>query len=223
MSFQPLPTPFLAALETAAAGHRGVVEIGCGDGDFLRLLRPRCPGIIGVDRVRPSETTTAVVGDALAPPLRPGCCDLVIAANLVRHLVPRQRRCGFLATWAGLLGPGGSLFVFEDAPRRSGGPEGNYGRLQDLLARLAPDQRGGLLDRAALLQRLPALGLTATASGDGRNTWPLDAAVVLEFLERGRPRVGGEVAQLMARIARQGIACGPYWWVRIERREDGGS
>jgi hypothetical protein len=146
----------------------------------------------------------------------------VIAANLVRHLVPRQRRCGFLATWVELLRPGGSLFVFEDAPRPARGPEGNYGRLQQLLARLAPEQRGALLDRAALLRRLPALGLAAAASGDGHNTWPLDAAAVLALLGTGRPQAGGEVADLMARIARDGIACGPYWWARVVRREDGG-
>ena len=110
--------------------------------------------------------------------------------------------------------------VFEDAPRGGPGPAGNYGRLQTLLARVAPDRRGPLLGRDVFVQRAAALGLLVTGGGTWPNTWPLDARAVLAMLARGRPEPDGEVARLMRANGRDGIACGPAWWARLQR-EDG--
>ena len=139
MPFAPLPAEFLSIVQKLANRPHVAVDLGCGDGAFAALPGVRPLRFVGVDRLGPPAAAPAVVGDALAPPLRPGGCDLVLAANLVHHLAPRRADFSFLRVWADLLNPHGALFVFEDAPRGPDGPAGNYGRLQDFLAAVAPD------------------------------------------------------------------------------------
>ncbi len=221
MPFSPLPGPFLDEAGALALRPHVAVELGCGAGDFGAVLASTGLSVIGLDAGRPLPAgRPAVLGDALRPPLAPGSCDLLIAANLVRHLVPRRRELEFLVGWVGLLRPGGALYVFEDEPRGGPGPEGNYGRLQTLLARVAPQSRGPLLGRDVFAQRAAALGLRIADGGTWPNTWPLDARAVLTMLAAGRPEPNGEVARLMRSIGREGIACGTAWWARLQR-EDG--
>lgn len=221
MPFSPLPGPFLHEAGVLALGPHVAVEFGCGAGDFGAVLASTGLNVFGLDRGRPLPADRPVVlGDALSPPLVPGSCDLVIAANLVRHLAPRRRDLAFLTGWTHLLRPGGALYVFEDEPRGGPGPAGNYGRLQALLAKVAPDRRGPLLELDDFAQKAAALGLRVADSGTWNNTWPLDARAVLTMLASGRPEPGGDVARLMRAIGRDGIACGPAWWARLQR-EDG--
>ncbi|HPF70402.1 MAG TPA: class I SAM-dependent methyltransferase [Candidatus Krumholzibacteria bacterium] len=217
MPFRPLPGPFLDEVGAVASRPHVAVDLGCGDGALGRLLTGTGLALVGLDLVaEPGALRPLVVGDALRPPLLPGSCDLVLAANLVRHLAPRHRDLGFLSGWLRLLRPGGALYVFEDAPRRAGGPAGHYGRLQDLLARLVPDQRGPLLDLGRFSARARRLG-AVVASGTFTNSQPLDADAVLALLARGRPRPGDDVDTLMKAIAADGLACGPAWWARLGR------
>ena len=221
MPFSPLPGPFLDEAGALALRPHVAVDLGCGAGDFAAVLAGAGLGVIGLDRSRPLPADRpAVLGDVLCPPLAPGSCDLLIAANLVRHLVPRRRDLAFLTGWTGLLRPGGALYVFEDEPRGGPGPAGNYGRLQALLAKVAPDVRGPLLGRDVFMQKAAALRLRVTESGTWNNTWPLDARAVLTMLASGRPEPGGDVARLMRAIGRDGIACGPAWWARLQPEEE---
>jgi len=219
MSFTPLPGPFLDEAGAVARRDHAVVELGSGDGALTRQLAELGLRVTALDRLRPlPPRVPGVVGDALAPPLAPGACDLVVAGNLVRHLAPRRPGLEFLADWAALLRPGGGLYLLEDAPRPPRGPEGHYGHLHDLLARLAPDARGPLLARERVQERVAGLGLTARG-GTWENHWPLDRDRVLALLAGGRPAPGGEVAALAAAIADDGIACGPAWWLRVARED----
>ena len=220
MPFSPLPCPFLDEAGALALRPHVAVELGCGAGDFGAVLASTGLKVLGLDTGRPlPPDRPAVLGDALRPPLLPGSCDLLIAANLVRHLAPRRPELDFLAAWIGLLRPGGALYVFEDEPRGGPGPAGNYGRLQTLLAKVAPDGRGPLLGRDVFVQKATALQLTVADSGTWTNTWPLDARAVLTMLASGRPEPGGDVARLMRAIGRDGIACGPAWWARLQRED----
>ena len=97
-----------------------------------------------------------MVGDALEPPISAGACDLVVASNLVRHLLAVTGHLRFLGSWLALLKPGGSLFVFEDEPATEEGPAGNYRDLQEFLSRLVPEARGPLLARRDFLDRAAA-------------------------------------------------------------------
>ena len=140
MPFCPLPATFLDDL--TRAGDRGVLELGCAEGGFTRLLREQGASVVTLDRRR---SAAAVVGDALAPPLRAGSFPVVVAANLLRHLwrrvdpehgprgLARPRRARRLP-----LHPGGRAGQGAAAVR-------NYRDLQAFLARLHDLQRGPLL------------------------------------------------------------------------------
>ncbi|MBE0567101.1 MAG: methyltransferase domain-containing protein [Krumholzibacteria bacterium] len=219
MPFAPLPGPFLDEAGALASRPHTVLELGCGGGGLTGILRRLGLQVVALDRVRPlPQGEAALLGDALAPPVRTGACDLVVAANLLRHLAARRRIRDVLAPWTGLLRPGAALYLFEDAPRPARGPAGNYGRLHGLLHRLDPATRGPLLEVAPCLEAARELGLRAD-SGQWTNTWPVDPAAVLAMLRSGRPRVGGEVDDLIAGIEREGIVCGPAWWMRARQDE----
>ncbi len=219
MSFSPLPGPFLHEAGAVASRDHTAIELGAGDGALTGVLAGLGLRVTALDRRRPLPPGgPGLVGDALAPPLATGCCDLVVAANLLRHLAPRRPRLDFLADWVALLKPGGGLYLLEDAPRPATGPAGNYGRLQVLLAQLAPEARGPLLPAAGVWERIGRLGLKAQG-GTWENRWALDRDRVLELLAGGRPAPGSEVAALIAAIADEGIACGPAWWLRVARED----
>jgi SAM-dependent methyltransferase len=214
MSFAPLPTILtrtLADLDPAAAA---VVELGCGEGRLLRALAPCGVPVVGLDRAPPGTgAAAAVVGDATRPPLKPASWDLVLAANLVRHLVPSRPRLDFLAVWTGLLRPGGRLIILEDepCPRPKGAVA--YRRLQEFLSRVMPAGRGPLLGLGAFRDLLARSGTGGEWTfGGGTNRYPLDADAVVAMLRGGDPEPGGEADRLAERIARDGLDPGRYWW-----------
>jgi SAM-dependent methyltransferase len=214
MSFAPLPKILrdrLAGLDPATAV---VVELGCGDGRFARELRPLGVPVVGLDRGAPGTgVEAALTADALRPPLRPASCDLVIAANLVRHLADAHPRLEFLPVWAGLLRPGGSLFILEDEPSRRPRGAVAYRLLQDFLARVVPGGRGPLLGLGDFRDRLAAAGLGgAWEFGGDVNRYPLDGAAAAAMLRGADLDPDGEAARLADRIARDGLDPGRYWW-----------
>jgi len=211
MPFCPLPATFLDDLQRT----RGpVLELGSGDGTFTSLLRQAGHEPVTLDRN--PLATARIRGDALQPPLR-ACFDLVVAANLVRHLWPRLREQG-PRCWRDLLVPGGTLWILEDEPLADPLPARNYRDLQALLAQLVPAGRQPLLGWAEFQNHRRAWNWDGRWD-DGRqeNTWPLDPAAVNAWLAPGVQEPGGEAARLTASIAAHGLSCGQCWWSRWER------
>lgn len=216
MSFDPVPATITELCRRAPASWRAL-ELGCGDGWLRAHVRAAGVWCAGLDSApRGLAAAVDVRGDARRPPLRARSLDLVLAANLVRHLVPGDPELCFLDAWLDLLRPGGSVFVLEDEPS-PGAAAANHRDLQAFLARVAPTGRGPLLARDAFLGTLPArLRERVAAGGTTANRWPLDAAAALAMLESGRPRPGGEADRLASAIRRHGLRCGRMWWLRLQ-------
>jgi SAM-dependent methyltransferase len=216
MPFDPLPESLSELCRPPFAADFRAVELGCGDGRLLGLLRRKGLPCTGLDRLpRAAGSMADVVGDACRPPFLPGSIDLLVAGNFVRHLLPRRPDGAFLREWLGLLRPGGSLFVLEDEPG-GGAAAANYRDLQAFLARLDPLGRGPLVSADAFRQALPPdLAATVRDGGVMDNRWPLDAAAVMTMLASGRPAPGRTAARLLAAIGANGVAYGRQWWCRL--------
>lgn len=215
MPFDPVPETITEICRAAPDGFRAV-ELGCGDGALRDRLRRGGAWCAGLDLApRALARGVDVRGDARRPPLRAASLDLVLAANLARHLVPADPGLRFLDAWLGLLKPGGSVVLLEDEPTDEPAAA-NHRDLQAFLARLAPAGRGPLVARDAFLGALPAHLASRVAGGAvAANARRLDAGAVLAMLERGRPQPGGEAARLVTSIRRHGLACGRMWWLRL--------
>jgi SAM-dependent methyltransferase len=210
MPFCPLPATFLDDL--TRAGDHGVLELGCAEGGFTRIMRERGASVVTLDRRR---SAAAVVGDALAPPLRAGAFPVVVAANLLRHLWRRVDPEQGPRAWRDLVAPGGCLYILEDEPARTPRSVRNYRDLQAFLARLHDLQRGPLLPSdafAAARRRWNWPG--RWQDGSAPNTWPADAAVVSALLAGERLEAGSEADRLRRAIERDGLSYGSYWWSR---------
>jgi len=218
MPFSPLPATFLDDLARRAPD--GVLELGCGDGTFTRLLRERGVEPMTLDHHRPPlARAVRVVGDALAPPLRPRRFGLVVAPNLLRHVWPQVATRG-PEVWRDLLAPGGILYILEDEPLAHPPAARNYRDLQALLARIDPAGRRPLLARRifeAASRRWNWPGAWRTEQAD--NAWPVAADTVLGWLG-GRDRVPGSEADRMHwAIVDAGLSYGKMWWARWGREE----
>ena len=229
MPFSPLPKTFLEDLHRRLQGC--VVELGCADGQFSRLLQAEgvCPWRL--DQRAPTAGSVAdVVADALCLPLAPASVDLLVAANLLRHLWPLAEHRPAPPSWQQCLAPGGCLYIFEDEPLQQPAAARNYWRLQSFLARLLPESRRPLLPRSEFTGRLPLKGCSRGQwrLGYQQNSWPADPKAALALLrgegdpgvdaaERAFPRgqkAAGEAHRLIADIARDGLSYGTYWWAR---------
>jgi SAM-dependent methyltransferase len=222
MPFSPLPKKFLEDLTRITQQAGRVVELGCGDGKLAELLRRIGARPLLLDRRHPRLGSAAqVVGDARRPPLRRGTVDLLLAANVIRHLgFPRSNR-PVPAVWHDLVAPGGCLYVFEDSPESGTPALNNYRDLQTYLARVAPELRRPLVPRARFATACRReRSAPAWRFGRERNTWPCDIEVVLQLLAGVREEPAspaGEGRELRDRIARDGLDYGYYWWARWER------
>ena len=215
MSFSPLPKTFTDICLHPDFSFPRILELGCGDGRFRSILAERDIPSWGLDRFGPDVGTVAdVVGDALYPPVARRSLDFLLAANLLRHLVPSDPALGFLAGWMELLKPGGSLFIFEDEPGEAPAGVARYGELQDILCRLMPQSRGPLLPVADFKARVSNLEAAADWEfGLVRNRQTIDPEAVLELLNQGGEPTG-QVGRLMRGIDRDGLDPGYYWWAR---------
>jgi ubiquinone/menaquinone biosynthesis C-methylase UbiE len=102
---------------------RRVLDIGCGVGTFAMELAKQGNDCVGLD-ASPNMLRTAsdlarsqrltrchfVVGDAALHPLRPATFDVVIASDIVEHLLPEPLARMIGACWEALK-PGGVLLV----------------------------------------------------------------------------------------------------------------
>lgn len=215
MSFTPLPEILLEKCADLAGRGRGVaLDLGCGEGSLGTALGDLGVRPWGLDRTRPGLGSAAdIVADLRHPPLRPGCADLVVAGNVLRHLLAADRSAAFLTRWGGLLKSGGSLVLLEDQPDRNPGPARNYAEVQDFLVTVTGGRRGRLLPLAEFRKTAATiLPKGVWQSGLKANRWPVDAANVLTMLRGGGGEPGPEAARLMAAITAEGLAYGKYWW-----------
>jgi SAM-dependent methyltransferase len=214
MPFSPLPKSFTDHLAGLDPSTDTVLELGSGEGHFRALVAGRGFPCLGLDLRPPAAGTVCdFVGDARRPPIRSGSVSVLVAANLVRHLVPRHRLPEHLASWRQLLKPGGVLFVFEDEPGQATVGERNFRDLQDFLAQLMPESRGPLLAQ----QRFRALveaadDHAAWQFGSAANLETIDATAVVRFLAAGQGTPTGTLAALIRSIGRDGLQPGRYWW-----------
>lgn len=219
MSFTPLPTSLTGILAELDPGRARVLDLGCGDGRFSAEVAKFSISAIGLDRALPGGGTTAqLVGDALAPPVRPASCDLILAGNLVRHLLPAHPHLEFLARWLDLLKPGGYLFIAEDEPGRQ--PKGavRYRQLQTFLARVMPLGRGPLIGLAEFRHiSLPVQTGATWSFGGERNSYSLDAEAAAAMLSGSDMDPEGEAAVLAAGIRKDGLDPGRFWWALARR------
>lgn len=101
-----------------------VLDLGCGWGTFSVALAPRVREVVGVDfsersieicrrRAREAglENVTFVKADAADTGLESGSFDVVVAADLVEHLYPRQTG-EVLEEARRVLRPGGRLVIW---------------------------------------------------------------------------------------------------------------
>ena len=215
MPFSPLPRSLLDRLTAIGRAGGVAVELGCGDGRCAELFRPLGVDLIGLDSTGPELGTTArIVGDALRPPLAPGSLSLLVAANVVRHLLPADPQARFLQCWRSLLSPSGWLLILEDEPTLERAASRNYAAWQDVLRRLAAGRRGPLLPLASFRALLPRTQRALWSCGRQRNRYPLQVARVLELIDRGGPAAGAADAcgPLRAAIIADGMDYGDYWW-----------
>lgn len=219
MSFAPLPTILSRILADLDPARARVLELGSGDGRFSAEIRRTGVSVMGMDHALPGLGADAVLaGDALAPPVRQGSCDLVLAANLVRHLRPAHPALDFLAAWRDLVAPGGWLFILEDEPTPRPRGAVRYRQLQDFLARVMPSGRGPLIGLGAFRDTLSGHGLAeGWTFGGAVNRYPLDAGPVVDMLRGADLDPDGQAARLAADIAKDGLDPGRYWWAAHQR------
>ncbi len=221
MAFSPLPKTFLDDLEARRNGP--VVELGCGDGAFTRLLESLGAEPLALDRRRPGcGTVASIVADVTDLPLRDRSVRLLIAANLLRHCW-NDRVAALLRAWVRCVARDGRCYIFEDEPRADGDlPTAvrNYHRVQDFLRRLAPENRGALLPMANFRRACRSANGRSDATGgtwefgQSENHWPIDRGAVVDWL-RGTARTAGREADRLIRdVERNGLSYGRYWWAR---------
>jgi SAM-dependent methyltransferase len=219
MPFIPLPKNFTDLCTSGQFEPSRSVELGCGDGRFLNILRDSGFTVWGLDRIPPAGGSAAdIVADALSPPLAAGSLDLVVASNLVRHLAVRHEGLPFLDTWLGLLQPGGSLYIFEDEPGDSPAGTANFRDLHAFLARLMPVTRGPLLPLDKFRAAVDRSACPACWDyGRVKNEYQLDAGAAMRMLRGQGATPQGEASRLIRAIGRRGLDAGWYWWARAIR------
>ncbi len=222
MSFSPLPKNFTDHLSALDPASDAVLELGSGEGRLSARIAELAGGCVRLERRRPQTGVVCdLVGDARFPPVRQRSLAVVVAANLVRHLRPRQRLGEWLESWRRLLRPDGALYILEDDPDPTVPAQRNFRDLQRFLARLLPESRGTLLGlnrfRESVASGEAAAGWTF---GYQQNGVGVDPTEVLRLLSAGQGRVTGAEAALSEAISRDGIAPGRYWWARAEAPGD---
>lgn len=210
MSIAPLPAPLIDRLDRAGR----VLDLGCGETTLLDGGKRDGALYVALDRRGPTFGSVAnLVADALQPPFRRESFDLVVAAQLFRHIGEPGGAAGILSCWQDLVKPGGALYLFEDEPDLADPACANYVALQAFLARLLPERRRPLLPRSRFEAIIGATDrATGWTLGSAANELKPDPAAVLAMLQGAARDEGGEAARLGRRIAADGLSYGRFWW-----------
>ena len=219
MPFSPLPKTFSAKLdELAVRGSLGL-ELGCGSGGLGRLAARPGLQLYGLDRMPPEAGVRADLrADALRLPVRAGSVDLILAGNLVPHLLAQDQRAGFVRHWLAALKPAGSIIILEDEPRGDFPARANYRDLQAFLVRLDPRYRGPLVAAAEFLDIVgPFLQGADLAWGTETNAQVADTSAVLAMLKGPDAGSKGPQVELRRSIIKHGLDYGKYWWMMLSR------
>jgi len=103
-----------AVLAFAHGGSR-VLEVGCGTGHYLRVLREQGHAVVGLDasrgmlaRAAGADAAQLVQASALCLPFAAGSFDRVCAINAFHHFEDKAR---FVREARRVLAPGGALLV----------------------------------------------------------------------------------------------------------------
>ncbi|RKZ14509.1 hypothetical protein DRQ53_11365 [bacterium] len=204
MSFWPFPK---TAIEELDLGQRlgPALDVGSGSGTLADRLRTH-----GIDLLRLDLAPTAQLrADAMAMPFATARLGACVAANLVRHFVPSQRRDFFLEM-ARVLVARGSLVLVEDLPEASNAAEANYRRALDLLA-LVDTSRGAALELDPLLSELaPDFG-QPVLDAEVMNEEPLvDPATPLRWLALHGLAGDARLLKLERNVEREGMRYGRF-------------
>uniref|UniRef100_G1L5Y2 tRNA (carboxymethyluridine(34)-5-O)-methyltransferase ALKBH8 n=1 Tax=Ailuropoda melanoleuca TaxID=9646 RepID=G1L5Y2_AILME len=108
----PRVVDFLKALPSGSL----VADVGCGNGKYLGINKElymigydRSQNLVDICRERHFQ---AVIGDALAVPLRSGSCDACISIAVIHHFSTAERRVAALRELVRLLRPGGTALIY---------------------------------------------------------------------------------------------------------------
>lgn len=102
-----------------------ILDLGCGTGKYLKLFSPHVRHITGLDAAEAQLTVarrktsgldnvTLVHGDAVTAPLPQPQYDVVAACWMLGTILDEQKRLAVLNRVAGLLAPGGTVFLVEN-------------------------------------------------------------------------------------------------------------
>jgi SAM-dependent methyltransferase len=97
---------------------RVVVDVGCGNGQYIPALRAGGARVVGIDLSAGmlgaiTDPPPVIVGDAESLPLHDGCADVIVQAHMLYH-VPDPNRA--VAEAARVLGTAGRLLVATNGP-----------------------------------------------------------------------------------------------------------
>jgi ubiquinone/menaquinone biosynthesis C-methylase UbiE len=109
---RPLRTDIEVLAELVALDGKDVLDVGAGDGRFLRRLRERGARAVGLE-VTPRDDM--LLGTADEIPLPDRCLDAVVMMRSLHH-VPAAEHQLALAELRRVLRPGGVLYVAEPLP-----------------------------------------------------------------------------------------------------------
>lgn len=120
------PTALTRLLDGFLGGASSVLDLGCGDGQFLPYLAEHCEQVVGADRStvaleragrRHPDARLVAVGEDHRLPLEDNCVERIWCVDTIEHVVDTQT---FLSEARRVLKPGGRMLVATPghSPRR---------------------------------------------------------------------------------------------------------
>lgn len=213
MSFWPFPKTLLDELARGLACGPGI-ELGSGTGGLSGRLRSVGIRLLTSDLGAPCD----VRADAVNLPFQSGSFGLVVAGNLVRHVV-QVRWPKLLEEAARVLVPGGRMLLLEDHPEARTPAESNYREALGLLARVDAS-RGAAIDLEDVLEARPnslsELVWSASLENEER---PRDPLAPADWVEAQAGLLDGAVAAHRQEVLTHGMEYGRFQACVLQRAD----